>query len=161
MEQALEQFIHSLYLRYATQLYHRAYRVLGDEGLSEDALHETFALAVSKANTLRGHPNPGGWLHVTLGHIMDKCLRKIYISELLSGDEVELLADTEKGNDLAHILPHQLREKERQILILRYQHKYTYQEIADMLGISLSACGMRLKRAEKRCRELMVNEKNF
>ena len=153
------QFIRSLFIKYSQELFQRAYHLLGDQERAEELLQETFVIATSKAAELQHHPNPIGWLHKTLSNLVYKEVRKIHISEYPLGDDIELFtADVDRSN-ITYLLPQQLTAEEKTILLLRYELNYSYQEIANILGISLSACGMRLQRAKKRCHDLLIKEK--
>ena len=159
MDNSWQKFIHSLYIQYSRDLYQRAYHLLGDKEKAEELMQETFVIATGKVSELRRHPNPIGWLHKTLSHLVYKELRRIHIADFSFGDDIELFPDDVDIANLTHLLPQQLTEDEKNILILRYEQNYSYLEIANILGISLSACGMRLQRAKKRCRDLLEKEK--
>ena len=45
------------------------------------------------------------------------------------------------------------KERQRQAVLLRRFHDLTYQEIADLLGVGLSAVKMRIKRARQEFRQ--------
>lgn len=159
MDSPLDEFIHSLYIKHSAVLLQRAYRLLGDRAKAEELMQETFLIAVAKAAELTKHPNPSGWLHTTLSNLIYRELRKKNISEHPLGDDIELFPDQTDEANFRDALPSQLPEDERNILIWRYEERLSYREIADQLGISLSACGMRLQRAKNRYRKLIEKEK--
>ena len=159
MESHLQQFIHNLYIKHSRSLYQRAYHLLGDKEKAEELMQEAFVIAADKVYQLQEHPNPLGWLHKTLSNLIYKELRKIHTSDFPFGDDIDLFPNYLDLTDLTHLLPVQLSEDERNILLLRYQYNYSYQEMANILGISQSACGMRLQRAKKHCRNLLKKEK--
>ena len=159
MDNNLQRFIQALYIEYGRDLYQRAYQLLGDQGQAEELLQETFLIAARKAQQLQEHPNIIGWLHKTLSNLIYKQWQKINITAFPFGDDIERFPAEWDGADLAQILPQGLSEQEQHILLLRYQDNYSYQEIANILGISQSACGMRLQRAIKHCRALLEKEK--
>ena len=59
------------------------------------------------------------------------------------------------SNSLEEMLPKQLSQSDREILMWRFEQNMDYDEIAERLGISEVGCRSRVSRAVKRCRELL------
>lgn len=69
-------------------------------------------------------------------------------------DPLERLLATERGHLVRNALI-QLPERDREILLLKYVHDWSYHEIAQHLGASHAAVETRLFRARRRMRELL------
>ena len=59
------------------------------------------------------------------------------------------------GAAIRELLPDALSDKDREILLLRFEKKMDHPDIAEYYGISESASRKRLSRALKNCRKLM------
>lgn len=59
------------------------------------------------------------------------------------------------SNSLEEMLPKQLSQSDREILMWRFEQNMDYDEIAERLGISEVGCRSRVSRAVKRCREFL------
>ena len=59
-------FLADLYRQEYPTLYRVAYRLTGCQEDAQDMIQKTFLLAISQQDELGRHPNPGGWLMVTL-----------------------------------------------------------------------------------------------
>ena len=60
------EIIEQLYLEMHDMLICYARSALEEDGLAEEAVHETFYIACQKPEQLCGSPNPKGWLVQTL-----------------------------------------------------------------------------------------------
>jgi len=77
--------------------------------------------------------------------------------------------DNRIPNPLAWMLSHeraarfqevmdQLPDRDREVLMLKYEHGWSYQRISEQLGISMSAVETRLHRARRRLREKLARQ---
>ena len=64
-----------LYRTYYTALLAAAERKLSRRELAEEAVQETFLRLWARSERLEKHPNPGGWLMVTLSHVVGHTVR--------------------------------------------------------------------------------------
>lgn len=139
---------YSAMLRYAR-------RVLSNEGLAEDAVQDTFQIAINKPEKLLDSPNPTGWLYETLKNVLMHALRdrkklQMMIPEdsvperELSTDDLILRLTTLYGDD-----------EEMRLLIMFYVYGYRAKELAKMLGISEAACKMRIRRARAHKKDII------
>lgn len=152
------RFLHTLYRRYAEPLYRVAHHRLGDPYLAQDLVQTVFLAAAEKLPTLRRHENPWAWLlralHYELSHTYAKLARER--QRLCPLDQAEATHTAPPPTlGLADILPAQLTDREREILLLFYEEGLSYQEIADHLNVPVSTCGTWLSRAKKHCRALL------
>lgn len=132
-----------------------AYRKLGNQRITEELVQETFLSACAKIDRLSRHPNPAGWLYVTLNQLLMNELRKAYRNDISLEDQ-SCFAAQEYTHPLEDSLPPGLKPKEKEIILLRFEQQRSYAEIADMLGLSQTACRKLLSRALERCRKLGV-----
>ena len=137
---------------YYTALLAAAERKLSRRELAEEAVQETFLRLWARSERLEKHPNPGGWLMVTLSHVVGHTVRDEahYVLALPE----RLPAPPHAPFSLSEVLPAGLSPQERDILLLFYERRRSYREIAQILQISVSNCGARLNRARNRCRAL-------
>ncbi len=152
------KFLHTLYRRYAEPLYRVAHHRLGDPYLAQDLVQTVFLAAAEKLPTLRRHENPWAWLlralYYELSHTYTKLARER--QRLCPLDQAETATSAPPPNlGLSDVLPAQLTDREREILLLYYEDGLSYQEIAAHFDIPVSTCGTWLSRAKKHCRALL------
>lgn len=161
MDKKYERFIAELYLQHAAALLQRAYRVTGDRERAQELLQETFLIALLKAGSLYQHTCPEGWLQKTMRNLLRQEQRRAARTPQALEDDIPAMAWVGKGQGLLDLLPAQLSEEEKIILCWRFEQEMSYEEIANRLGVTQAAAGMRLQRAKRHCRELLEKEKNI
>ena len=74
-----------------------------------------------------------------------------------------LLSATEDSRQptVLDVLPPELDEQDREILIAYYGDQIGYEELSKRLGIPVERCRVRVFRAKNRCRRLLENQENF
>lgn len=161
MTDAQNQEIVALYERWAKMMVHLTVRRLHNMELAKDLVQEVFLLACCKADEMfnRGD-NPKAWLFRTLENITMQERKKSYFLKEFSVDDISGYQPmTEKEiNDsigLAELLPRELREDDRNILVWRLEKRLTYEDISKRCGLSPDACRQRYSRAVRRCKELL------
>ena len=150
------ELIHRLFVENYSSMCRTAYFALGDYGLAETAVQETFVIALRFLEKLSSCENPIGWLYkamnYTIKHIQrdrnQLLIHTVPLDELSEQeathiDEYSLLDDKLKASD------------EMKLLIEFYYMGYSIREIAERMGISVGACKMRLKRAREKIRNNM------
>lgn len=151
------KFLHALYRRYAEPLYRVAHHRLRDPYLAQDLVQTVFLAAAEKLPTLRRHENPWAWLlralHYELSHTYTKLARER--QRLCPLDQAETTSAPPPTLGLSDVLPAELTDREREILLLYYEEGLSYQEIAAHFDIPISTCGTWLSRAKKHCRALL------
>ncbi len=152
-----DAFIDGLYRAMHDVMYRIAYRSLGDRERSEELVQDVFVLALFNTRMLAAHPNPKGWLVVTLkNHVWNELRKKAYAVEV-PFDGVPVPAGDGREN-FEDLLPSRLPPEDRQVLIWRFDQQLSYREISLRLGISEPGCRSRVSRALERCRRLMKEE---
>jgi RNA polymerase sigma-70 factor (ECF subfamily) len=154
---ALEQFYHS----YQAQIYSLCYRMLGRAEDAEDAMQSAFVRAFQALPNFRADSSAKTWIY------------RIAVNEALSllRKRKNVPAPLEENVRLADGAPavaerlaigqalRRVKVDQRAILILRYWEELSYEEIADILGISLAAVKMRLNRAREDFRKRYGDER--
>jgi RNA polymerase sigma-70 factor (ECF subfamily) len=145
---------------YQGPVYNLAYRMLGNSAEAEDAAQETFVRVYTKLDTYQSDRKLSSWILSIASHYCIDRLRRRGHSASLSLDEEPLatvLPSGETGPEESLLRGEtrdevqgwvmQLAPAYRIPLILRYWHNLSYQEIAEVLGISVQAVKSRLHRA--------------
>ncbi len=157
--------LEELYRQYRGPVQHYLLRLTGSPDQAEELAQETFIRACASIMSFRGDCSVATWLF--------RIARNTYLSSLRRStttriDTDEFLAipdnnahsdpshyhDCEEQRDAIRIALLELPEKQRTILLLRDDEGLSYAEIADVLGISLSAVKVNLFRARHAFREL-------
>ena len=165
MTQADEKWVKELYMKFSPKLFHIAKRRLGDEDEAQNAVQDTFADLIKKIETVRNHPNPGGWLVNAL---------KIFIARELdnqkkrSEHEITLPESYEHASSepgyvpsLRDILPLELTTREKDLLVWYVEKGLSYEEISRRLGIPVLTCRTQMHRAKRHYQRLAEKETVF
>ncbi|NLW45143.1 MAG: sigma-70 family RNA polymerase sigma factor [Syntrophomonadaceae bacterium] len=157
--------------RYHKTVYKTAYRMMGQKEEAEDIAQEVFTTLYSKAHQFNPQKKFSSWLYrITLNACISR-LRSRRPTNFGFSDESALEStDSRQSNTnpltvlqqkelTRHIwnAVDELPENYRVILILRYQMDFCNQEIADILGIKKANVEVRIHRARKALRKLLLN----
>jgi RNA polymerase sigma-70 factor (ECF subfamily) len=133
--------------------------MLGNAAEAEDAAQETFVRMYTKLNTYQPDRKLSSWVLSIASHYCIDRLRRRRLNWLSLDDEpvaTTLPAGERSPEDEAlrsetrdelQSLIQQLEPAYRVPLILRYWHDLSYQEIADIMGLTVQAVKSRLHRA--------------
>ena len=146
----LEQF-GLLYERYYRPMVALSYSVLGDLHLAEDAAQEAFAQACPRLGQLRHPEKFGPWLAEIARNVARKMARSH--AKHAGNHDVSDLVDRSGAKSENHALRRaigQLPESAREVIMLRYFDRLSYERIGAILGISPQAVNGRLLRAKRR-----------
>lgn len=150
-----ESFLAQLYRREYPLLYRVAYRLTGSRDDAQDMIQKTFLLAISQQEELSRHPNPGGWLVVTLNNLVKNERRRMSHQVEIPLEDVSRFPAQEPDMPFRESLPDGLSTEEQQLLSWKFELELDHREMARRLGISPMACRARLSRLLKKCRDLM------
>lgn len=125
------------------------------EADAEDLVQNVFVLATDSCDKLMTHKNPRAWLVVTLRNCIRNDRRLHANTKNVSLEEIGDLTAPEAAEPLSYILPGRLSVDDKDILIWRFERKLSYREMSKKLGISETACRVKVCRIIKKCRELM------
>lgn len=128
-----------------------AYSVLGDHQLAEDAAQEAFARALVNLRKLKDPDKFGSWLAQICRNVAIDMAR----TRLREGSNGDGTPPGDDGGDEATLrtvrqaidkLPTAMKE----VVILRYYDHCSYEQIADVLGLSRTTVNGRLTRAKRK-----------
>jgi RNA polymerase sigma-70 factor (ECF subfamily) len=148
---------HARCLRVATHL-------LSDADDAEDAVQEAFVRAYRHLGSYRERDRFGAWL---LRVVVNQCRThaakhrrwtsspNIAATDLLANDAGRDAAEAQATREeLAHALA-QLEPAQREAVVLRFADELSYDEMANITGVGVSALKMRVQRACARLRALL------
>ena len=147
-----DRLITALYRAYVSPMRQYAYRHCGSRELADDLTHQAFLIACSKCDEFCSHPNPVGYLFLTLSRLTMRENSRFRRQNELSDENMDLYAAADRPRSVEELLPEDLRPDDREILLLKYRDGLTHQEIAERLGITVDASKQKLSRALKKCR---------
>lgn len=135
-------------------IYNLVYSLCSDTDDADDIVQETFLKAMTGLKEYRGEAEISTWLsRIAINTFIDtKRKEKPHISMDLglvacpSGGPERAIIRKEMQWCVRHVLLHHVAEEHKVVLVLRDMHGYSYQEIADILKISLPAVKSRLHR---------------
>lgn len=157
-----EKWIQKLYQEKSEMLYKIAARRLNNESRAEDLIQEVFLALIAKADQVRSHPNPTGWLVKALNYLIlqeaDKVKRQMAHETELKYEEVADIPAPENDVPFQENLPTGLTDHEREILLLYYEEQLSHEEIAARLHIEEVTSRVRLARARQHYKKLFKND---
>ena len=146
----------ALYRRYVNQIYAYACRRTGSESLAQDITATTFEAAIRNLGEYEYQGSSFlAWLYtLARNKIADHYRRERWLVPIkkLQGSyespEMKILAEDQKA--MIQVALSHLKQKDQDILILRFYDELSSAEVADILGISKDNVYLRLHRALKR-----------
>jgi RNA polymerase sigma-70 factor (ECF subfamily) len=159
-----------LFARYSAAVFGYLHRMSGDRQLAEDLTSETFYRAMRALDGFRGDSSMKTWLlRIARNLYLDRKRRDERSSSLedleekgmvtAAGDadpESQLIRDEE--NEAVGRALRALPEDDRSILLLSAQEELSCREIAEVLGISVTAVKTRIFRARRKLAGLIDKE---
>jgi len=159
-----------LFARYSAAVFGYLHRMSGDRQLAEDLTSETFYRAMRALDGFRGDSSMKTWLlRIARNLYLDRKRRDERSSSLedleekgmvtAAGDadpESQLIRDEE--NEAVGRALRALPEDDRSILLLSAQEELSCREIAEVLGISVTAVKTRMFRARRKLAGLLDKE---
>ena len=150
----------------APVLFGTAIRILGDRGLSEDVVQEAFVRLYRMRTRLQADKPVGALLARITANLAIDVLRKRKREkwETLEPETAETTSaapaiDAKIGTvDAINRAAGDLPPIYRTVLALRYGQEMTYEEIADVLKISVPAVALRLKRGKEQLRAALARQ---
>lgn len=148
--------------KYQQPIYNYCYRMLQNRDEAEDAAQEVFMRAYSRLGTYDDRHKFSTWLYSIAAHYCIDRLRKRHF-QLISWDDLapwylfpgqespqpeRALLEAEAAREVRSLL-NMLPPDYRTVVILKYWHTLSYQEIAQTLGTTVSAVKSKLFRARK------------
>ena len=153
--------LEGLYRAFETPVYNLARRILKNAEDAEDVLQETFLEVVKSIGAYRGDGHLWGWVRQIAA---SKALMKIRRENVRAADEFD--ETTGQGSpaplvgmnlDLERALEH-LSETGRAVVWMHDVEGYTHEEIAEMMGKTVSFSKSQLARSHARLRKVLAVE---
>ncbi|MBN1973979.1 MAG: RNA polymerase sigma factor [Sedimentisphaerales bacterium] len=130
-----------------------AYSQLSDKDLAEDAAQETLFIAYLDISKLKKADLFISWLTRICRNISSDMAKKRKRHEHIRLEDCEIHSNEkiqdENCDEVVRSIITKLPEKLREVIFLKFYNKLSYQEISNVLGISLEAVNGRLRRAKK------------
>lgn len=137
----------------------------GDAHLAEDVSQSVFALLARKAAVLARHPVLIGWLYTTTHFTASKFVRAERrrrtreqeaqaMQNLLSSPAPE--ADWDRLRPALDDVMHELSERDREAILLRFFESHPFAEVGARQGVSENAARMRVERALDKLHDLLA-----
>ena len=136
------------YSQYSTMLYRLAMSYLGNAYDAEEAVQEAFIRLLYKAPSFVDAEHEKRWLLRVQINICKDILKSGWRSRTVHLEEA---GSYQMDSDSLYIMERlvSLPQKYKSVIYLHYYEGYQLQEIADLLGIGLSAAKMRMKRGRE------------
>jgi len=145
--------------RFRQRVWRICFRLLGNEQDANDAAQEVFVRLFLNRAKFEGRSRYATWVHAIA---VRTCLtlrrgrgRRLKHEDTTSEEQWQQHPQNRERStpglslDLMHMLEI-LDEEDRAMLILKYAESYDYEELAEIFGLSVSACKMRLSRAREK-----------
>ncbi|HEY3761202.1 MAG TPA: sigma-70 family RNA polymerase sigma factor [Verrucomicrobiae bacterium] len=150
--------------RHVNLVYSVALRqVNGDEHLAKDAAQTVFADLARKAAALSRHDNLAGWLYTSAYFAATKIARtenrrREREEKFMREPTSETAAETnwEQIRPALDDAMHELKEPDRQAILLRYFENRQFAEVGAKLGLNENAARMRVERALEKLRTVFA-----
>ncbi len=144
-----------------------AFQILGDLESARDAVQDTF-IRLCEAETAALPDHVTAWLFTVCRRRALDFLRKGKRMQPLTGDEIAHRSDegpspaekTEIRDGASHLprLLSRLKPDQRDVLLLKFHHALSYQQIADVTGHSVGNVGFLLHTGPRELRRLFQRE---
>ena len=158
-----------IYERYKKLMLHKAYGILRDYMLAEDAVSEALIRIYKNLHKI-DDPTSGRCAAFVVTIVKNTALTILEkenkttldldeYSEVLSDEQdVENLVLSDISTERIHILLDNLSEELRAVFVLRYAYDLSHKEISELLGISENNVTVRFHRARQKLLGILIKE---
>jgi RNA polymerase sigma factor (sigma-70 family) len=149
-------YFEQLYNRYFSKVYYQTLSYLKESEEARDLTQDIFVKLYDRLAKFQGKSSFSTWLFSFARNSVIDYLRKKgkLKEESLDEAQVESIPEVEdnellqlRADRLAHVLE-EIPPDDKAVLIMMYANEWKMDEIAEVMGLSLSAVKMRLKRAK-------------
>ena len=148
--------ISGIYRRHVGTVYQVCLMLLKSVPDAEDAVQTVFRKLLEYDGTFEGPEHEKAWLIVTARNESKNQLRHWWRTRRADSTELEGLAWEAPGDGELWELVLSLPEREKLAVYLHYYQGYSLQEIARLLGVTVPAVKMRLKRGREALRKELL-----
>lgn len=169
-EQLIEQYLagnsnalSQLYNKYYSKVYHKCLSFTRNNNDAFDLSQDVLMKAFSKISSFKGNSKFSTWLFAITNNYCISAVSKsksvIFDGELceysleddsMSDEEFELRLARENMELRLKDVINEIPELDRELLDLKYMHKYSVKELQELYNLSASAVKMRLMRARQK-----------
>ena len=153
-----DKFLNQLVIDNYQNMVNFASAFFSNRDIAEDAVQETFVVALRKIDILMKSPNPAGWLMNTLKNINGDIYRQRKRLANIFTKLEDIHPSIESVNNFRFEYEGIIDKDELVLLFWIYCDGLSYQEAADILDISLDACKKRIQRAKLRFKQAIKNK---
>ena len=148
-----------LMAQHKTRLMRMAYMYLGDRGLAEDAVQETFLKAYAHMERFRGDCSEATWLTRIAINACKDMRRTPWFKNRKNTTTFDVVAECGEhdtySDDTVLRAVMALPDKDKQVILLRYYQNMTVPEAAQALSPSVSGAASRLRRARGHLKNML------
>ena len=154
--------LEDLYKQYAKNVHKYAYYLSGNEMMAEDITSETFIRAWVSINRIRESTMKAYLMTIARNYYFElKKSKKKFVQDITNDnyvqDSSELLNIKNKLHSSLNAMQ-MLKEKERSALLLRARNELTYQEIAQVLNLTVANSKVLVFRARMKLKKILYKE---
>lgn len=165
-EEGKTEMFSILYDRYADKVFRKCISFAHDREIAQDMVQDVLLKVFTQLSKFKGKSRFSTWLYAITYNFCVEHYRKSSRMRTVDIDEGPDLADIDDDEDdlldsRAHTLKHALNQvsaEEKVLLLMKYQDDTPIRDIMDTLEISESAVKMRLSRARKRVKQIIVEQ---
>jgi len=154
--------VRQLYGRYGRAVFTVAYRSLGDRGLAEEVVQQTFLQAWRAADRFDPEKDPGPWLYAIARRAAVDAYRRERRHRVDRDDDTEIVALPPSFEGMweaweVRSALDKLTEDEKTVIEATHYRGLTHEETAEQLGIPVGTVKSRSHRAHRRLAELLAH----
>jgi RNA polymerase sigma-70 factor (ECF subfamily) len=151
-----------LYDRFSKVVYNKCYTFVNNEDEAKDLTQDIFLKLFVKLSSFKGNSKFSTWLYTfTYNHCINYVTRdkkRKYEKRYSHFFEYESIEESKEDSNTRetdflkkwNYALSQMSDKDKSIIILKYQEKVSIKTLEDLLGVRNSAAKMRVKRAKER-----------
>lgn len=159
--------------KYKDPLVNFVFRFVGDKDVCTDIVQDTMVKFYLKKDSYKSVAKFSTWIYTIAGNLAKNELkrrkRRTIYSLNNNDDERQVqiedksyfapdqLADSEIKNDLIQKALMQVKEVYREVVILRDIQEFSYEEIAEMTGLSIGTVKSRINRGRAKLQKLLMH----
>ena len=141
--------------RYQDFIYRQAWGYLRDDEAAKDAAQDVFVAAYKGISYLRNDSALRRWLYrICKNHCLNIIRKRKLERELRPDTSGDVTSDMTLTVTLREMIS-ELDDQFQEVIILRYYHDLTYEQIAEVLEVSLSTVKVRLFRAKSELKRML------